>query len=381
VWLCAFGLLAGTVVGSAEARSEDARRTIVKVRHIAPGLTFTRIIEKKIPRRTFVLRVDLSERVTFDVDLAAPELPASARTSQMARRADALAAVNGDFGSVVRPTHPFAEDGELLQGSGVGNPTFAVSTDEQRVFMGTARPTVTVSDPASSRTWVIDRWNRGAPDLGEIAGFSPPIGTLESPPEFACSVRLQPSGPPVLADPDGVDRPYVVDQAGCSDAPLERSGGVVLSAVPATDEAVALLSLVPDQTVTLHWTLGWPGVLDAIGGMPMLVADGEIVVDPGCRGGLCGPNPRTGIGVTANGRLLLVVVDGRRERWSKGPTFFGFARIMRSQGAVWAMNLDGGGSSTMVVEGEVVNRPSDGNERRVSNAVLVLPGPDPGEAR
>ena len=43
------------------------------------------------------------------------------------------------------------------------------------------------------------------------------------------------------------------------------------------------------------------------------------------------------------------------------------------------MNLDGGGSSTMVVNGEVVNRPSDGEQRRVSTAVLVLPGPDPGE--
>ena len=41
--------------------------------------------------------------------------------------------------------------------------------------------------------------------------------------------------------------------------------------------------------------------------------------------------------------------------------------------------LDGGGSSEMVVEGEVVNRPSDGDERSISNAIVVLPGPDPGE--
>jgi exopolysaccharide biosynthesis protein len=53
---------------------------------------------------------------------------------------------------------------------------------------------------------------------------------------------------------------------------------------------------------------------------------------------------------------------------------------MQDLGAVRAMNLDGGGSSTMVVEGEVVNRPSDGRQRNVTTAVLVLPGMDPGEA-
>jgi exopolysaccharide biosynthesis protein len=52
---------------------------------------------------------------------------------------------------------------------------------------------------------------------------------------------------------------------------------------------------------------------------------------------------------------------------------------MRKLGAVDALNLDGGGSSTMVVKGDVVNRPSDGQQRRVTTAVLVLPGKDPGE--
>jgi exopolysaccharide biosynthesis protein len=52
---------------------------------------------------------------------------------------------------------------------------------------------------------------------------------------------------------------------------------------------------------------------------------------------------------------------------------------MRNLGAVDALNLDGGGSSEMVVKGKVVNRPSDGRERRITNAVLILPGADPGE--
>jgi exopolysaccharide biosynthesis protein len=56
-----------------------------------------------------------------------------------------------------------------------------------------------------------------------------------------------------------------------------------------------------------------------------------------------------------------------------------FAAIFRKLGAVSALNLDGGGSSTMVVRGDVVNRPSSGHERSVSTALMVLPGADPGE--
>jgi exopolysaccharide biosynthesis protein len=158
---------------------------------------------------------------------------------------------------------------------------------------------------------------------------------------------------------------------------MERNDGVVVSAAPATDEATQLLALAPGTPIRLHWTVGWPNVLDAVGGAPLMLEDGQIV--GACNSG-CGSQPRTGIGVTAGGRLLLVVIDGRQPKWSVGPTLNEFARIMLDLGAVTALNLDGGGSSEMVVEGEVVNRPSDGRQRRLSNAILVLPGPDPGEA-
>jgi exopolysaccharide biosynthesis protein len=91
-------------------------------------------------------------------------------------------------------------------------------------------------------------------------------------------------------------------------------------------------------------------------------------------------NPRTAIGVQADGRVIMVVVDGRQPRYSAGLTLLGLAQLMRDLGAVDAMNLDGGGASTMVVKGDVVNRPSDGHERTTASAALILPGPDPGEA-
>ena len=116
-----------------------------------------------------------------------------------------------------------------------------------------------------------------------------------------------------------------------------------------------------------------------IAGNPTLLKDGVITATD-CPASFCHRHPRTGVGVTPEGKLLLVTVDGRQRR-SVGMTTRQFAKLFRRLGARWALNLDGGGSTTMFVKGDVVNRPSDsGGERAVSSALLVLPGPDKREA-
>lgn len=362
--------------GPDRSGSRAARRPIVKTKKIAPGLLYTKIVEKKVPRRTFVLSIDPARALSFDVALTESAMPASRVLSRTARAHDALAAVNGDYSGSGDPIHPMAQDGELVKTTAQGGTVFALSADEQQTYFAAPRVSVAVTDRNSGIAYRIDRWNDGPPAPGEIVGYSPLGGTFAPPPGFACGVRLLPTGPASLAPATGVERDYTVDVATCSEEPLERNGGVVLAAPAATDEATQLLALAPGTPMRLHWTIGLAGVLDAVGGAPMLVEDGALV---GQCNSACGSHPRTGIGVTAQGRILLVVVDGRQPKWSQGPTMDEFARIMRDLGAVTALNLDGGGSSTMVVEGDVVNRPSDGRERSISNAILVLPGPDPGE--
>jgi phosphodiester glycosidase len=349
---------------------------IVNKRQIAPGVKFIKIVQRGIPRRTFVLRLDLTEKITLDTTIADAALPSRRRLSEIVRRAGAIAGVNGDFGGLGNPVHPFAQDGDLLHTTDQLGSVFAVTRNESNVLFGTPKVSVTVTDTSSGSAFRLDHWNDGGPAPGEIVGYSPLGGTLEPPPAFACSARLLPKGPPVAAEPDGVDRTFTVDVVQCSANPLGRSGGIVLSAEPATDEATQLLALTPGTPMRLHWTFGWSNVFDAVGGAPMLLEEGHVVGV--CHSG-CGIQPRTGVGVTSGGVILLVVVDGRQPRWSIGPTAFEFARIMADLGAVTALNLDGGGSSEMIVRGDVVNRPSDGQERLISNAILVLPGPDPGE--
>lgn len=375
-------LLALLVTAPAAARDGDEPAApIVKKRKIAPGVTFTRIIERREPRRTFVLRIRPSTSATLDVTLADATLGSPRRTVLYTANAhDAVAAVNGDFtgGFPGRPTHVFAQDGHLVQSHAPGT-VFALARDETAAFVGPANPVVSLSDRDTGQTWRLDRWNFTAPFPGELAGFSPLGGTEEAPPPFACSVRLLRDGP-ISFDDDrtGVVSDHVVDRAACAEEPMERDGGIVISTPPATDEAIQLLAMGPGSRMRLRWSIGVPGVYDIVGGMPILVQDGQIVVSS-CPGAFCGRNPRTGIGFTANGSVLLVVVDGRQPRWSVGASLREFAMIMHDLGAVQALNLDGGGSSAMVVKSEVVNRPSDGQQRPISNTVLVLSGPDLGE--
>jgi hypothetical protein len=368
-------LLVGLVPPAGAERETGPVARKVKTKKVAPGLTYTKIVEKKVPRRTFVLTVDLEKAISLDVTLGKGRLPSNRTLSRIVKRVGALAGVNGDFGSG-KPIHPFAQDGQLVNSSEQLGTLFAVTRDESQVIFDRPELEVTVTDRSDNRVYRLDRWNDGDPLPGEFAGFSPLGGTLEAPPANACSARLLPVGPPTPADGSGVDQDFTVDEVQCSQDPLSRDGGVVLSAAPSTDEAILLLALEPGTPMRLHWTFGWADVLDAVGGAPLLLRDGAFVNE--CNSG-CGRVPRTGVGVTARGRILLVVVDGRKPRWSLGPTVGEFARIMRDLGAVTALNLDGGGSSTMVVNGEVVNRPADGRERAISNAIVILPGADPGE--
>ena len=118
----------------------------------------------------------------------------------------------------------------------------------------------------------------------------------------------------------------------------------------------------------------WAGVVDAVGGGPALVRDGKAVFNAGeafIPQQLALPEPRTAVGQLADGRIVLVVVDGRRRGYSSGMTNFELALALVRLGAVTGAALDGGGSSTMAFDGQLLNRPS-GSERPVSEALLMV---------
>ena len=103
----------------------------------------------------------------------------------------------------------------------------------------------------------------------------------------------------------------------------------------------------------------WEGVNHILSGGPYLVKDGEVYVDMTAEklSSVGGRNPRTAIGYTKDNHLILLTADGR-EGSSIGLTLNELAYLMKQLGCINAMNLDGGGSTVMYVDGQVVNKPA-----------------------
>jgi exopolysaccharide biosynthesis protein len=120
-----------------------------------------------------------------------------------------------------------------------------------------------------------------------------------------------------------------------------------------------------------------PEVQDALGGGPTLLEHGQVHVlarQQHFRPDVAhGRAPRTAVGLTEDGKYMLVCVDGRQPGYSVGATLTELAWTMKDLGATEALNLDGGGSSTLWLQGHTLNRPSDGGERPISTALLVVP--------
>lgn len=116
----------------------------------------------------------------------------------------------------------------------------------------------------------------------------------------------------------------------------------------------------------------------AVSGWPMLVEGCKAIRDlPGSDFFTRAPHPRTAVGISGDGRTLyFVVADGRRED-VPGMTLPELADFLATEvGACAAMNLDGGGSSAMWLADAIVNRPSDGVERKVGNHLAVVAAAD-----
>ena len=117
------------------------------------------------------------------------------------------------------------------------------------------------------------------------------------------------------------------------------------------------------------------GVVNLLAFGPSLVENGEISVDTNTEvGQAMSSNPRTAIGIIDENHYIVIVSDGRTSE-SKGLSLYQMAEVMKSYGVKTAYNLDGGGSSTLYFNGQVINKPTTGgskiSERAVSDIVYI----------
>jgi exopolysaccharide biosynthesis protein len=135
-----------------------------------------------------------------------------------------------------------------------------------------------------------------------------------------------------------------------------------------------------DETTTSAEELISEGVIDTFSFGPTLVKDGKAItnfesvkIDKNMgNSSIQSSNPRTGVGMISPNHYVLVVVDGRKEGYSKGMTLNEFSKLFEELGCTEAYNLDGGGSSTMYFMGRVVNNPLGKNQEREISDILYF---------
>lgn len=172
------------------------------------------------------------------------------------------------------------------------------------------------------------------------------------------------------------------DYYGFRDTGIEIRNGVVYRDEGAR-EGLAFYAdgsvQVYDETQTNAADLLADGAWNTLSFGPAIIEDGAVVdgiesVEVDTNFGnhsIQGEQPRTAVGVIDDNHLVFVVVDGRDPGYSRGVTMTELAGILQDLGATTAYNLDGGGSSTMVFNGEVLNQPSNGGERGTSDILYV----------
>lgn len=293
-------------------------------------------------------------------------------TSSMCARVGCVAAVNGDY------SHPAG----TTVGAMVASGELITTPTREHIMLGVDRkghPSVHFGfgwsvgvATADGETLPVTAVNR--PLIGDgIALYSRRWGPSTATDAAATEV--------ILSLPSAFDGGLPSGPAPVAIGPAEAGGGtriptghVVLSGRGAGASALIALSQRAGGVGVLTTDVG--GLMSAIGGSPQLLQDGYVAYPTDKPDSFTQErHPRTVVGVTAGGGTLLVTADGRGD--SAGLTLLEAAQLLGRLGAVHAVNLDGGGSTTLVTGGLVRNRPSGGSERPVVSALAVMTGARP----
>ena len=333
-------------------------------RKLAPGVDYYHIKmgTPQWPNHVHVLKIDVRDsRRLIRPLLAYDHIGRLEKVSQMCHRTTALAAVNGSFYiSNKNPPLPIGLvmlDGKVLQKTKLLRTTLGIKSDGQAII---GIPRIRYDIKLPEKTKRLQLWGINRPrKQDEVVLYTPEYGRTTRTNRYGLEVLVvgdrvvQKSSSNTVIPHDG----FVISFHGQSRYIRDwfELGDRVLRSFELSDE--------------------WADVYHALSGGPRLVVDGEVSVTHAAENfgrSYRSPNPRTAVGTAPDGQWLFVVVDGRQPGYSVGLTFPELGRLMVRMGARDAMGLDSGGSSVMVVKGQVVNSPSDGRERRVSNGIGVF---------
>jgi exopolysaccharide biosynthesis protein len=353
-----------------------------KSEFIAPGIEHIQITrgyksDKAATGPWFInlLRIDLT-KARLRMVHAMDEAVGLETVSSLATRYGALAAINSGY---FRTTGTYRGDsvgvevldGRILSESNNGRAALGLieGSGAQQIIFGHVVFAGEVIAGAKTKH-VINGLNRPRAD-NELIVFTP---------EFHRTTLTDPNGLEVIVRRGRVTE--IREQQGSSTIPAD---GFVISASGSAREWVRLnlrkqraarlsLKMSPLETGQKQ---NWQKATSIVGGGPQLIKDSRVDITNAAEKILpafvSNLHPRTAIAKLKSGEVLLVTVDGRQTA-SIGMSLTMLADLLTEFGAVEAINLDGGGSTTMVVRNKLMNKPSDvTGERPVSDAILVFP--------
>ena len=196
-----------------------------------------------------------------------------------------------------------------------------------------------------------------SPGSNGISLFTPTYGSTTPVQAGVSEVVLAPF--PAAAPNTDLIGPVVQTGAGGGSA-IPRDGAVLVARGTAAQRLLEESPVGSFLTLRLIFRPEWAGITNAVGGGPVLVRSGGPVFraqEAFTSSQLAPRLPRTGVGQLADGRVLMVVTDGRRPGYSVGMTNFELAQTMVRLGAVTGSAFDGGGSSSLAFDGKLLNRP------------------------
>jgi uncharacterized protein YigE (DUF2233 family) len=363
--------------------SKSERPWLGPAESIAPGVNFYRtaddtLVDRAGPIAVSLIKVDPAQ-AHIAVALSNDEVVDSESVAGIAARRGAVAAINGGyFNEKGEPLGLLKVAGELVSDSTLSKGVVIVRTPPagRQIFtfdQVAAKMTLTFTADGQSWSVPIDGVDttRGR---GRLMLYTP---------AYHEDTDTAPTGTEWVLD----GRPLRVTamRPGVGRSRIPR-GGAVLS-YGGTTLPPALTALTEDVEVTMvtAWksARGLPAdtfetASDIVAGAGLLRHDGVVLNDWKSEGltvdaFIAGRHPRTLVGVDSRGHVWLAAVDGRLPNYSVGMNFADLERLADRLQLTDALNLDGGGSTTMVVKGQVVNKPSDPvGARPVSDALIVV---------
>ncbi len=324
--------------------------------------------------RMNLLRLDLT-KVRIDVVHAFDAAIGVEKTSSIAARHGALAAINAGFFRLDNSI--FAGDAAgilqidnvLLSESFNGRTALFINNNKDRTYIGMSRINVSGSLRVGNKPFAVGINRERAKDDAVYYDSN-----------FGRTTLTQPGGIECVVVNGRVTR--VIVRRGST--PIPANGFVVSASGNRVAEFKNAFKIGTRVRLMNRFDSGEPGASmapplaeDIVGGVPRLVRNGKVDVtwqeEKSSKSFFETKHPRTAVALLKDGKFLMITVDGRSES-SGGIGLEDLAKLLIELGATDAMNLDGGGSTTMYLDGKVVNHPSDKEgERKVSDALLVFP--------